>query len=108
MYCWMEEPSVEAKYLSSLRSESAAVEEKTFAPFLASSETRRRRPSFSAIGMAKGSLSCGVAQRSRYALTGGSWTGLGWLVAFARAMMTASPGTRAISAGATVGGHAKP
>ena len=79
---------MDAKYLSSLRRLRVAVPlRRPSRLFLASSETRRSRSSFSAIGTANGSFSCGVSQRSRYALTGASCTGLGWMVALALAMI---------------------
>src|SRR3982750_1911450 len=99
----MEEPSVEAKYLSSLRKLKVAAPENTLGFFFTCSVTRLNRASFSTIGTSKGSLSKGVAHRSRYALTGASWMGLGWVAAFAFATIAASLVILAISSCITTG-----
>src|SRR5438046_611155 len=104
----MDEPSDDAKYLSSARNVRLQKDEKTRCSFLISAAAERISSIFSSSETLNGSRSCGVCQRSRYALTGASSTGLDLSAALARATPTASRVTLAISTLLTNGEAAKP
>src|SRR5258706_12284901 len=104
----MEEPSEEAKYLSSERKVRLHNDEKTRFSFFTSAAAERISSSFSSMETLNGSRSCGVCQRTRQAVTGASSTGSDFSPALARATPTASRCTRAISSGLTNGEAAKP
>src|ERR1700722_13616272 len=99
----MEEPSVEAKYLSSERKLRFAPAEKMRSFFFTSLAAARIRSSFSARGTVKGSFSFGVAHLVLYAATGASSTGFDCSTELAFATETASPVMRTISAVLTKG-----
>src|SRR5580704_10209288 len=99
----MEEPSVDAKYLSSERKLRRAPEEKIRSFFLTSLAAARIRSSFSTSGTVKGSFSFGVAHLVLYVATGASSTGFAWSTELAFATETASSVMRTISAVLTKG-----
>src|ERR1022692_861603 len=103
MYCWMEDPSLEAKYLSSARAARKPKAAKTLGSFLMMSVALCIRSSFSSTATANGSFSNVDLQRSVYALVGASWTGLACSAELAFATTTASRVMRAISSAVTSG-----
>src|ERR1022692_3793506 len=68
MYCWMEDPSLEAKYLSSARAARKPKAAKTLGSFLMMSVALCIGSSFSSTATANGSFSNVDLQRSVYAL----------------------------------------
>src|SRR6185295_1837965 len=108
MYCWIEEPSLEAKYLSSAWNPSEPNADMTLGFFFTVRAALWISSSFSSTDTLNGSFSCGTVQRSTYALVGASLTGAAWSARLAFATVIASRVMRAISAVVTIGDAANP
>src|SRR5579864_3099692 len=108
MYCWMEDPSLEAKYLSSERKNKYPRATKIFGSFFGVAAAPRISSSFWSRGTEKGSFSKADVQRSVYDLVGANCTGLACKAEFALATTNASRVMRAISDAVTRGEAANP